>query len=49
VAGSGTDLEPTGHVPAWAGRLDASIGDAFQPQGSTVHGAVQTGEDDQRG
>jgi pilus assembly protein CpaF len=49
VVGSGTGLEPTGHVPAWAGRLDAAVRDAFQPRGLTVGGAVQTGEGDQRG
>jgi pilus assembly protein CpaF len=49
VAGSGTGLEPTGHVPAWAGRLDAAVRDAFQPRGSTVRGAAQMGEDDRRG
>lgn len=33
VAGPGAGLQATGHVPAWAAQLTASVSDAFEPAG----------------
>jgi pilus assembly protein CpaF len=42
-AAGATGLEATGHVPAWAGQLDAAVRNAFEPGAATVDGEARSG------